>query len=300
MTFSCILCYICGMKTVHIYAISLADGRAYVGSTFNTQQRQNAHYALLRRNAHHSPRLQNAWNKYGENAFSFSVLETAICRDIHERTALEAKWAALYGQLNTARSTNGITFNKSKRFMDKLQQTLERRHADPQARNRLGEWIKTDEGSAWIRSRNREWWSKPENRERMQQKAKDRCTAEFMAKCRANGAGRQTEAVREQRKERMTMRMADPVERERMRIVARTMMIERGIRNVEHAVSEQQPLTRSLIRTGRKHLARLSPEAAAAVSALATRLPNQRARGVSGRFQSRACLPPFAAQSSED
>ena len=50
------------------------NGKRYVGSAINIHTRWNDHRKRLRKDAHHSARLQNAWNKHGEAAFSFSVL----------------------------------------------------------------------------------------------------------------------------------------------------------------------------------------------------------------------------------
>ena len=59
-----------------IYAIySEVNGRRYIGSAVNFSKRWGTHLAGLRRNKHDNPHLQNAWNKYGEEAFEFVVLE---------------------------------------------------------------------------------------------------------------------------------------------------------------------------------------------------------------------------------
>lgn len=58
-----------------------ATGRRYVGSAQNVGLRFRAHISKLNRSAHHSPKLQNAWNKYGETAFSFMVLEHVSDRE---------------------------------------------------------------------------------------------------------------------------------------------------------------------------------------------------------------------------
>lgn len=62
-----------------IYRIECsANGRVYVGSTTKTPPRQRwlEHLHRLRKGAHHSPLLQRAWDKYGDAAFSFAVVET--------------------------------------------------------------------------------------------------------------------------------------------------------------------------------------------------------------------------------
>ncbi len=51
------------------------SGRRYVGSAVDIAARWRGHRNHLRRNTHHSRRLQNAWNKHGHEAFVFSVLE---------------------------------------------------------------------------------------------------------------------------------------------------------------------------------------------------------------------------------
>lgn len=47
----------------------------YVGSTINFYKRKQLHLKKLRNNVHHSPHLQNSWNKHGEEDFVFLALE---------------------------------------------------------------------------------------------------------------------------------------------------------------------------------------------------------------------------------
>ena len=56
--------------------INLVNDKFYVGSTTNTRERFRTHRNRLRGNRHHSKHLQAAWNKYGEDKFSFEVIET--------------------------------------------------------------------------------------------------------------------------------------------------------------------------------------------------------------------------------
>lgn len=59
-----------------IYKIeNVKNGKIYIGSAVNHDQRRWVHLCVLRKGKHHSPILQNSWNKYGKNAFLFSVLE---------------------------------------------------------------------------------------------------------------------------------------------------------------------------------------------------------------------------------
>jgi group I intron endonuclease len=48
--------------------------RVYIGSAVKLSERKNTHLWLLRKNKHHSKKLQRHYNKYGENDLVFSVL----------------------------------------------------------------------------------------------------------------------------------------------------------------------------------------------------------------------------------
>lgn len=59
-----------------IYTIrNTENGNEYIGSTSRYGPRAATHKRLLRQGVHHSPALQAAWNKYGECAFVFVILE---------------------------------------------------------------------------------------------------------------------------------------------------------------------------------------------------------------------------------
>jgi group I intron endonuclease len=60
-----------------IYTITnTKNNRFYLGSSQNIQKRWGSHKYNLLRNQHHSRYLQSAWNKYGEDSFSFDVIKT--------------------------------------------------------------------------------------------------------------------------------------------------------------------------------------------------------------------------------
>lgn len=59
-----------------IYSITnKINGKRYIGSSENIKIRWKNHKHFLKFNKSHSPHLQNAWNKYGEDNFIFEVLE---------------------------------------------------------------------------------------------------------------------------------------------------------------------------------------------------------------------------------
>jgi len=64
------------MKISGIYIIkNTLDGKVYVGSSTHVNRRWACHRHNLRNNKHSSKHLQAAWNKYGEAAFKFLLLE---------------------------------------------------------------------------------------------------------------------------------------------------------------------------------------------------------------------------------
>lgn len=71
-----------------IYQIkNKVNHKIYVGSSINMYLRFLDHRAELRHNTHSNPHLQNAFNKYGEDNFEFSVLQlcdTDILRDLEQ------------------------------------------------------------------------------------------------------------------------------------------------------------------------------------------------------------------------
>lgn len=57
-----------------IYVIqNRVNGHRYIGSAALLPKRKQQHFAQLEAGKHHSRYLQRAWNKYGADAFSFSV-----------------------------------------------------------------------------------------------------------------------------------------------------------------------------------------------------------------------------------
>ncbi len=63
-------------KIIGIYGIRHKLSKLiYVGSSCNIINRWRRHRWLLRLDKHPNPYLQNAWNKYGEEAFEFIILE---------------------------------------------------------------------------------------------------------------------------------------------------------------------------------------------------------------------------------
>jgi len=73
-----------------IYSIAHSSGDMYVGSAISLKKRLYYHKHRLSKNTHFNKHLQAAWNKYGAEAFTFSVLE--YVSDVSTLTAREQHW----------------------------------------------------------------------------------------------------------------------------------------------------------------------------------------------------------------
>jgi group I intron endonuclease len=69
-----------------IYLIEhVASKKVYVGSTNNLYLRRRGHFSTLRRKCHKNEYLQNAYNKYGQRSFRFTVIEECAIDVLIER-----------------------------------------------------------------------------------------------------------------------------------------------------------------------------------------------------------------------
>lgn len=55
--------------------VNTINGNKYIGSSKNIYQRLLTHRSYLRHDKHYNKYLQNAWNKYGETNFDYSIIE---------------------------------------------------------------------------------------------------------------------------------------------------------------------------------------------------------------------------------
>jgi len=60
------------------------NGRVYYGSAVNIARRWKEHRNALRRGAHYNDHLQRSWDKYGEDAFEFSVFAYCAVENLLE------------------------------------------------------------------------------------------------------------------------------------------------------------------------------------------------------------------------
>lgn len=85
-----------------IYTIRCkSDGKFYIGSATNYKNRWALHRRQLNAGTHHCTHLQNAWNKYGEAAFTFSLVEQVQKQNL---ITMEQQWINKFWD-------DGILFN---------------------------------------------------------------------------------------------------------------------------------------------------------------------------------------------
>lgn len=84
----------------YIYQIEcLSTHESYIGLTVDYKRRKRDHLNDLRKNKHENPKLQNAWNKYGEQEFHFRCWEFEITHP-DELKPLECQYIKKYDSLN--------------------------------------------------------------------------------------------------------------------------------------------------------------------------------------------------------
>jgi group I intron endonuclease len=94
-------------KTAGIYKITnTTNGKYYLGSSNSIKTRYGTHFSKLRRDDHPNKHLQASFNKYGEGAFIFEVVEDCLNLTLEDVRLLEQKyldqitdWGVCYNML---------------------------------------------------------------------------------------------------------------------------------------------------------------------------------------------------------
>lgn len=94
--------------TAIIYEINNTQNeKRYIGSTSQWERRKYEHTYLLKNGNHGNRHLQNAWNKYGSDAFKFSIIEETDQQFAEEQKYLdEAEWSNLYNISKKAKNAD--------------------------------------------------------------------------------------------------------------------------------------------------------------------------------------------------
>lgn len=115
-----------------IYLITNTENsKVYIGQTIRTAVRRfSQHRNNLNRLCHSNPHLQAAWNKYGADAFTFEVLDTAVT--LNGLNAKEEYYIQLYESSNPqfgynkrAGGLNGNHSEETKRRIGRANRTAQ-------------------------------------------------------------------------------------------------------------------------------------------------------------------------------
>lgn len=129
-----------------IYQITnQVNGKKYIGSAANLQQRWWAHQSALRLQKHHNRYLQRAFDKHGEEAFVFSMLEKVESAMLLKR---EQQYLDMlkpeYNISPTARSPLGI--RRSAETRRKLAKAQSGKHPSRETRKKMSTALRGRQG----------------------------------------------------------------------------------------------------------------------------------------------------------
>jgi group I intron endonuclease len=155
-------------KISGIYKITnTINGNCYISSAVNIHSRWKAHVKGLNKNKHHSQKLQNAWNKYGEPSFEFSVLEECEAkRDVllgREQYWIDTFSAASrrnYNMLPTAGSQMGVKQSPETIALRVEKNTGQKRTEETIRRMSISQSNRSPETRALISKNKREYWAR--------------------------------------------------------------------------------------------------------------------------------------------
>lgn len=128
-------------KDSGVYALGCdATGKTYIGCSKNMMKRLRVHVGRLRKGQHSNRKLQNLWTKYGEDRFTFSVLE--YTENMYER---EKHWISRFDSerrgLNCTSGGDGCVLGSADVERLRRAKITEAIRA-PEVRKKIGTWSK--------------------------------------------------------------------------------------------------------------------------------------------------------------
>lgn len=188
----------------------------YIGSTRRSfGVRWKEHRTSLRAGKHTNPVLQNAWNKYGESAFAFCILEPVD--DITQIEQIEQAWIDRFAADPKRRVYNLCpkAYSPTNRPVSletrkKLSDVIKRSWADPEGRKRHTAGLKT-------------LYATPEGKQLASQKAKKQWESQETRKKASESAKRYAAKpeVKQRRAERTKAMMSDPERRKQASLISK-------------------------------------------------------------------------------
>ena len=138
-----------------VYCIlNIHTGHRYVGATVSFSSRRRHHLSDLRLQKHRSIKLQEAYNQYGEGAFTFFPLEELYAESETHLYSREQFWIDKYSPEYNMNPVAGKFFNesaRSERARQKHREKVTGRKQSQEEKDKRAQSI-------------REFWARPENK----------------------------------------------------------------------------------------------------------------------------------------
>lgn len=166
------------MNGTGIYRIDIAH-HFYIGSAASSfSNRRSGHLNKLRKNEHGNRHMQNAWNKYGEQSFRFSIIEECSPKDC---IAVEQRYIdQFFGSADcmnlspNAQNTLGVKYSEESRR--KLSECHSKRVVKESTRQihseRMRSFRHSEEGKTKIAASNRRRKLSDESKRKISEKNK--------------------------------------------------------------------------------------------------------------------------------
>lgn len=110
---------ICGIYIIR----NIQNSKIYIGSSIDINGRWQDHKKELRGNYHNNKRLQNSWNKYKEESFTFEIIEQCEKEDLISR---EQFWIDYYKSYDKSVGFNILPIAESRLGMKHSNETKEK------------------------------------------------------------------------------------------------------------------------------------------------------------------------------
>ena len=134
-------------------------GKCYIGQTTDFKRRKREHLNELRKHKHSNLYLQNAFDKYGEGSFEFTILEECEKEQANDR---EIFWLNNFGGFESSNNYNLCQAGGAKGISEETREKLRSRIMSEETRRKISESRKgiklnlTDERRRQISESNRQ------------------------------------------------------------------------------------------------------------------------------------------------
>ena len=141
-----------------IYCIeNIINNKKYIGQSIHIKERWTKHIAELNNGTHHNDYLQKAWNKYGEENFSFYILEECSINLLDEK---EICYINKYDSMNRSYGYNLTSGGQ-----------LRKNSISKETRDKISHAVKNSYVNSELKEIRRlqclEYWADPKNKEKI-------------------------------------------------------------------------------------------------------------------------------------